>query len=118
MARRKRVESEPMFGLEEWPAPLVLPAGLSNRRRQTAEKLQRIALGLHPLNGLPLDPLAPKDADRSKRIVRDHTCGSCVHLYQIPTVNRSALACDIATTERPARKWWPGCDQWKPREVN
>lgn len=110
----KPVESLPLFPLDEW-APLVLPSGLSDRRRRTAEKLQRIRLGLHPVNGLPLDPEAPKDTNRTKRLPQAHTCGTCVHLYQIPRIERSALACDIATTERPARRWYPGCDQWKPK---
>lgn len=113
----KQVESMPLFQLEEWGEPLVLPIGLTNRQRQTAIKLQRIRLGLHPLIGLPLHPSAPADTDRSKRKPQPYTCGTCCHLYQIPNIEKSALACDLATTERPARRWWPGCDRWKPREA-
>ena len=110
----KPVESLPLFELDEqWEAPLVLPAGLSTRQRRTAIKLQKIGLGLHPVTGLPLDPEAPKDTNRTRRQLQPHTCGTCAHLYRVPNIERSELACDIATTPRPARRWYPACDQYK-----
>jgi len=111
----KRVESLPLFDLGEWEGPLVVPPGLSNRRRQTAEKLQRISLGLHPLTGLPLHEQAPKDTNRTKRLPQAYTCGTCVFLAQVPEVVRSNLDCKLSTHTGGARRWWPACAQYKPR---
>lgn len=112
----KRVESLPLFELEgQWESPLVLPSGLTTRQRRTALKLQKIKLGLHPVTGLPLDPLAPKDTNGSRRLIQPHTCGSCVHRYRVPNIERSALACDLATTQRPTCNWYPACDQYKSK---
>ncbi len=115
MGRRKQVDSEPLFGLEEWREPVVLPAGLSRSKRRTAEKRQRIAIGVHPLTGLPLFPGAPADTNRSKRLPQFGTCGTCLHLSQMPGIVRSSLDCELSTHNGGARRWWPACMQYRPR---
>lgn len=115
MAKREPVETLALFDLADWPEPLVLPSGLTTRRRRTAEKLQRIALGLHPLTGLPLHPDAPRDTNRSRRLPQLYTCGTCLHLSQVPNIERSNLDCALSVYTGGARRWWPGCDQYKPK---
>jgi hypothetical protein len=112
----KRVDSLPLFDLGEWEGPLVLPPGLTARQRRTAEKLQRISLGLHPLTGLPLYGDAPKDTNRTKRKPQFGTCGTCVHLSRIPNEVRSNLDCGLSTHTGGARRWWPACVQYKPQD--
>jgi hypothetical protein len=94
--------------------PQLPETGLTTSQRRTARKALKIKVGEHPLTGLPLDPLAPRGIDRPKRRYEAHTCGSCVHLYQIPEIVTSALACDMTTTPRVARRWWPSCILFRP----
>lgn len=96
--------------------PQLPETGLTTSQLRTARKALKIKVGEHPLTGLPLDPLAPRGIDRPKRRYEAHTCGSCVHLYQIPEIVTSALACDMTTTPRVARRWWPACILFRPRE--
>jgi hypothetical protein len=108
------VDSEPLF--DQADAGPQLPAtGLTRRKRDTARKALKIVVGQHPLTGLPLDPLAPKGTERPKLRAQAHTCGSCVHLYRIPNIVKSELACDMTTTPRTARRWWPSCIFFRPR---
>jgi hypothetical protein len=113
---RKAVDREmaPLFDRVD-AGPQLPESGLTSSQRRTARQALKITIGQHPLTGLPLDPLAPKGLDRPKRRADPHTCGACVHLYQIPEIVTSALACDMMTTPRVARRFWPGCTLYRPK---
>lgn len=92
-----------------------IPAGLSRSKKRTAEKIQSIQMNRHPLLGLPLHVLAPRIVSASDRKYPGEVrCGNCAHLDSIQFYGTRKLFCELATTQRPARKWWPGCAQYKP----
>lgn len=89
-----------------------MPEGLSRSKHRTAEKIQQIQLGKHPGLGLPLHVLAPRIVSATDRKYPGEVrCGNCAHLQLTVgayTGNRLHW-CELATTQRPMRCWWPGC---------
>lgn len=116
MKAAAEIESLPLFPTAAAGPRIAdpIPLGLPSRRKRTAEALQAIDLGKHPVTGLPLDPLAPVDASRKDRYPREHTCGTCVHLGRHIYHGTSTVFCGIATYDRLTRRWYPGCRLWKP----
>lgn len=110
------VESVPMFGLTDAGPRIAdpIPLGLPRRRKRTAEALQAIDLGKHPVTGLPLHPEAPEDSSRKDRYPRAFTCGTCLHLGRHVYYGTSVVFCEIATHDRPTRRWYPSCVQYRP----
>lgn len=112
------VQTLPLF--EEKAAGVRLaqpiPDGLSRSKHRTAEKTQAIALGRHPGLGLPLHVLAPRFVNaKDRKYPGEVRCGNCEHLnltVEANTGNRNHW-CELATTQRPFRCWWPGCGHFK-----
>lgn len=111
------VKSLELFPLSQSGPRLAqpIPDGLSRSKHRTAEKRQAIALGKHPGLGLPLHVLAPRFvASTDRKYPGEVRCGNCEHLQlTIGAYTGNRLHwCELATTQRPMRKWWPGCTQW------
>lgn len=112
-------------GLFDVPSGAVRPPAdsepkLSDQRRRTRRQAGRLAIGLHPLGldwQLPLHPDAAPHDDRTAPGLR---CGGCRHLeanawgYLKCWASDGARASHSAATD--ARRWWPACRDFEPRE--
>jgi len=93
-----------------------IPKGLTLRKRRTALRLQKIALGQHPLLGIPLHPLASREIDRS-RAPRPFTCGTCAHLVPLRNTAKPKLDCELSMSTGTAKRYEPACVQYRQRGV-
>lgn len=121
--------SETLFGGYEPPDREPLP-DLSPDRRRTLRQAEQIAVGIHPLTGRRLHPLASRHRDASAPKDDPFTCGSCyfrsVEKYHDRSYPKCWLPGPSASGDKPTyprvthgggsdvRAWWPACPDYSP----
>lgn len=118
----------PDDALFDSPAPAAPPAEkLSARRRLTLRQTKALAGGSHPLS-IPLGrhlPLHPDAAPADDRTAAGLRCGTC-QAWQLMQYRAGRWPkCAHGDGERmnhspstDARKWWPACRDYQPRETD
>lgn len=91
----------PLPGFDAPPPPPEPGERISAGRKVTMRQRDRLAAGLHPLEGWALGPA-------------DHRCGDCAHLkaYQ---QSKGWYKCDLRITHSTVtdvRLRWPACTYW------
>lgn len=95
-----------MFGNPVMEAVEPTPKPRKKRSNYRERQAERIAQGVHPLQG---DPLLPEPG---------HTCGDCAHRFKADWMAGSASKCDrlpthSATSDVKVR--WPACIHWEAK---
>lgn len=112
------------------PVEVQESAPLSADRRRTQRQADRVAIGVHPLTGGRLHPLASRHRDASSPKDDPFTCGSCWFRELFQPGNRKVAKCTFGLTNEhryvtdgprisgsvatDVRAWWPACPEYTP----
>jgi len=119
----------PLF--DGYEAEDAVEESLSAGRRLTLRQAGQISIGIHPLTGGRLHPLASRHRDSDSPKSDPFTCGSCYFRNTIPYHGKTYPKClfdpnragdqtldmyrhvsHSATTD--VRAWWPACPNYSP----